>query len=386
MLSQNVASQGACITGKDLVQIEGADTTQLYAVNEEHSSKSNSQSSSGWLGISYSKSSSNDSTFKSQALPTELQSQEAVRVGVGAVTDVRGAILSAPQVGFYRSAGADPSQPGQLVLGASTDTTQTTHTEKSTTAGVWQAQYGQGSTTQTAKQTQVNGNLNIGPGIATTVQIPEGALKSQIEELASQPGQAYLGELAKNLNVNWQQIKLAHDEWSYSQQGLTPAGAALLSIAIAAYTGGMGTNLLGTTSTAATGASTTTLAGTTLASTTAATATTAAVTTYTAAGAAINAGFSALAAQAGVSLANNGGDIGKTLQDLGNSSAIKNTLAAMTQPVRRINRWWAMRLMRGRERTGMAPGWMGLRRVMVPMCLLIVRVQVLDNSNLLIKG
>ena len=54
-----------------------------------------------------------------------------------------------------------------------------------------------------------------------------------------------------------------------------------------------------------------------------------ATTTYTAAGAALNVGFSALAAQTGVSLANNGGDIGKTLQDLGSSDAIKNTLAAM---------------------------------------------------------
>jgi hypothetical protein len=66
-----------------------------------------------------------------------------------------------------------------------------------------------------------------------------------------------------------------------------------------------------------------------LASTTAATATTAAVTTYTAAGAALNAGFSALAAQAGVSLVNNGGDVGKTLKDLGSSEGIKNTLIAM---------------------------------------------------------
>ena len=329
VLGKNVASVGAQVSGQTLTQIEGADKTLLYDVQEVHQYSANSQTRSSFAGITYSKSSSNDSTFKSEALPTELKSEEAVRVGVGAVTDVRGAILSAPQVGFYRSAGADPSTPGQLILGASTDTTQTTQTEKTTTAGVWQAQSGQGSTTQTAKQTQVNGNLNIGPGIATTLQIPEGALKSQIEALSQQPGKAYLAELAKNPNVNWQQIKLAHDEWSYSQQGLTGAGAALLAIAIAAYTGGMGTNLLGTTSTAATGASTTTLAGATLASTTAATATTAAVTTYTAAGAAINAGFSALAAQAGVALVNNGGDIGKTLQDLGSSTAIKNTLTVM---------------------------------------------------------
>jgi hypothetical protein len=50
---------------------------------------------------------------------------------------------------------------------------------------------------------------------------------------------------------------------------------------------------------------------------------------FTAAGAAMNARFSALAAQASVVLANNGGDIGKTLKDLGSSSTVKNTLVAM---------------------------------------------------------
>jgi hypothetical protein len=173
--------------------------------------------------------------------------------------------------------------------------------------------------------------LNIANGINTTVQIPEGNLKDQIAALSQQPGMGYLNDLASNPNIKWEQVKLAHDQWSYSQQGLTPAGAALLSIAIAVYTGGMGAELLGTTTTAAgaAGASTTALAGTTLATTTAATATAASVTTFTAAGAALNAGFSALAASAGVSFVNNGGDIGKTLSDMGSTDNIKNLVLAM---------------------------------------------------------
>jgi hypothetical protein len=43
----------------------------------------------------------------------------------------------------------------------------------------------------------------------------------------------------------------------------------------------------------------------------------------------LNAGFSALAVQASISLANNGGDISKTLKDMGSSSTVKNTLVAM---------------------------------------------------------
>ena len=39
-----------------------------------------------------------------------------------------------------------------------------------------------------------------------------------------------------------------------------------------------------------------------------------------------NMSFTAPVAQASVSLANNGGDIGKTLKDLGSSNTVKNTL------------------------------------------------------------
>ena len=49
----------------------------------------------------------------------------------------------------------------------------------------------------------------------------------------------------------------------------------------------------------------------------------------TAFGAAANAGFAALAASAGVSFVNNGGDIGKTLKDMGSSQNVKNVLTAM---------------------------------------------------------
>jgi hypothetical protein len=57
--------------------------------------------------------------------------------------------------------------------------------------------------------------------------------------------------------------------------------------------------------------------------------TTAAAITYTAAGAALNAGFSALAAGAAVSFVNNGGDIGKVLKDLGSQESLKSIALAM---------------------------------------------------------
>ena len=53
---------------------------------------------------------------------------------------------------------------------------------------------------------------------------------------------AYLSQLSRRAAqanpVQWSQVQLAHDNWSYKSQGLTPARAALLSIAVAACTGG----------------------------------------------------------------------------------------------------------------------------------------------------
>ena len=59
-------------------------------------------------------------------------------------------------------------------------------------------------------------------------QVAEGNLKDQIAALGQQPGLEYLKDLANDPKIKWDQVKLAHDSWSYSQQGLTGAGAALL--------------------------------------------------------------------------------------------------------------------------------------------------------------
>jgi len=73
-----------------------------------------------------------------------------------------------------------------------------------------------------------------------------------------------------------------------------------------------------------TAASTTTLGGMTLGTTSA----TGAV-SYSAFGSAINAGFSSLASQASVALANNGGDIGATLKQLGSGANVKSLVSSM---------------------------------------------------------
>jgi hypothetical protein len=129
-----------------------------------------------------------------------------------------------------------------------------------------------------------------------SVQIPDGNFKSQIQSLSQQPGMGYLNDLAARKDVNWQPVKLAYESWNYQQEGLTPAGAALIGFAVAMSTGGAGANLFGANGVLSQ--------------------------------AAANAAFSSLAAQASIMLINNKGDIGKTLKDMANSQTVKNTIIA----------------------------------------------------------
>ncbi len=109
----------------------------------------------------------------------------------------------------------------------------------------------------------------------------------------------YLNALTARTDVKWEPVKLAFDKWEYKQEGLTPAGAALLSAAVALATGGVGAvSSIGT-------AGTSTLT------------------------AMANAGLSALAQQASILLVNNKGNIGKTLKDLGKSSVAKSILTSI---------------------------------------------------------
>ena len=140
--------------------------------------------------------------------------------------------------------------------------------------------------------------------------MPQAAdLRTQIAALSAQPGLGYLNDLAGRSDVNWQPVTLAHESWDHTKEGLTPAGAALLSVAVAWATAGTGAGLVGGTVTSTSAAGVTT-------------------TVTTTAGAMANAAFTSLASQAAITLVNNKGDIGKTLRDLGRSSKVKNMIVA----------------------------------------------------------
>ncbi|MCL6056159.1 DUF637 domain-containing protein [Neisseria meningitidis] len=164
---------------------------------------------------------------------------------------------------------------------------------------VWQKQAGSGSTVETLKLPSFEGPALpklTAPG-GYIADIPKGNLKTEIEKLAKQPEYAYLKQLQTVKDVNWNQVQLAYDKWDYKQEGLTGAGAAIIALAVAAVTGGVGAGLIG----AAQG---------------------------TASAAVADAAFTALVSQASISLINNKGNIGNTLKELGRSRTVKNLVVA----------------------------------------------------------
>ncbi|MCU4430515.1 DUF637 domain-containing protein [Acinetobacter pittii] len=221
------------------------------------------------------------------------------------------------------------------LIAAKTSITELLKKEKSSLA--WQSMQDKGSITETAQLPSFNGpvlpTFKAAGGLSVQVPISEKdankvELRDAILDLAKQPGNEYLKEFVNRKDVDWQKVLLTQKDWDYKQQGLTAAGAAIIVIIITIVTMGTGT------AAAAGAAGGTTASGTTvglgasmIGSAGVTTATVGGVTTITGVstlGAMANAAITSLATQAGVSLINNGGDIGKTLKDLGSKDSIKS--------------------------------------------------------------
>ena len=268
-----------------------------YAVYNQTNFKDTRNTSSSFLGIRYSRDTGISSSLTNAPIVTSLQSQATLTGSSGADTLLQGTRVNAAGGSTFKAgAGETARTDARIILEGVKTTVQTVKTRESNYV-LWQKQSGSGGTTETfALPSFVGGTTFNAPG-GLVVQIADGSpLKAQIQTLASQPGMGYLNDLAARRDVNWQPVKLAFDQWSYQQQGLTPAGAALVAVAVAWATGGMGAELLGTTGT------TTSLMA--------------------------NAAFTSLAAQASITLINNQGNLGKTLRDLASSNTAKAALTA----------------------------------------------------------
>ncbi len=142
---------------------------------------------------------------------------------------------------FNAGVGEKARADARIILEGIKNTTTQTRTSQSNYV-VWQTMVNSGTKAETLVLPTFSGPTKptfTAPG-GISVQIPDGNFKSQVATLSTQPGMSYLNDLAARKDVNWQPVKLAYDSWNYQQSGLTPAGAALVALAVAWATGGGG--------------------------------------------------------------------------------------------------------------------------------------------------
>ena len=205
-------------------------------------------------------------------------------------------------------AGVTVATPGVLALNAAQNlnlsgvVTTSEHSLQTHHSDVaWQGMGNSGAVDQTLQMNQINAaavKLN-----AARITVDMG-VKESAAALAQEPGMTWLQPLLHDPSlaskVNWNQIELAHQKWNYSEQGLTPAAAVVVTLVVAYVTAGAGS------------ASATALAGGSAAG-----------------GAAITAGEAALASRASVDLIDNGGNLAATLKQLGSSESVRSIVTAM---------------------------------------------------------
>ncbi|MBL4613735.1 MAG: DUF637 domain-containing protein, partial [Magnetovibrio sp.] len=195
---------------------------------------------------------------------------------------------------------------GQLYLGARKDLYD--YREKHVDEGMFISKYiDKGEIHETVVPTLLtaNGNIAIVTANGTIIDYKDtGNLSQSIDQLSQAPGLAWMKDLQARNDVQWNAVQEAHKSWDYSSQGISPTGAVIIALAMAAVTGpggfikeGMGASLFSTSGT---------------------------VTSAVA-----NAGFTTLASTAATALVGNGGDIGAALKQLGSMDTLKSLATSM---------------------------------------------------------
>ncbi|MBC9227817.1 DUF637 domain-containing protein [bacterium SPL81] len=285
MYSSQLTANGGKVT-----ILAGGDINLLTADNVSKDTLDISKSSS-WAGIKLNKSKYTSTRNIKSELPAVL---EANYIGAQADGSI---ILKGTEFNYLE--GAEIKAGEKITLLGASELVEATK-NKTSNSVVWQSMQDQGSITETSKLPTFNGPVAPKFVGSLTVQVPvakrtanQKELIAEIEKIAKTPGNSYLQGLIDNKDqkVNWEQVLLTNENWDYKSQGLTAAGAAILAIAIAVATGGAG-------ATSAFGS----LGATTMG----------------------HAAMTGLVTQASISMVNNGGDLGKTLKELGSKETVKS--------------------------------------------------------------
>ena len=205
---------------------------------------------------------------------------------------------------------------GKLYLGARKDYFEEHISEtKSGSGGMMMTYINRGTIDETVVPTLLtaDGNVAIVTRDGVVVDYKDtGNLTDSIDQLSQTPGLAWMKDMETRTDVQWNAVQEAHKSWDYRSQGISPVGAAMISLAVGAAMGpaglmkeGVGANLFGGQLASTTGLSTAT------------------------ANVVANAGFSSLVSQAATAIVGNGGDIGAALKQLGSSDTLKALATSM---------------------------------------------------------
>lgn len=195
---------------------------------------------------------------------------------------------------------------GQLYLGVRKDYYEE-HISESRSSHLTTTYINRGRIDETVVPTLLTADGNIAIVAADGVIVDykdTGSLTDSIDQLSQSPGLAWMKDVQARSDVTWQAVEEYHHSWDYRSQGISPVGAAVISLAVGYAVGpygfvegGMGKAAL----------STTTKLGSAIA----------------------NAGFSTLATQAATAIVGNKGDIGAALKQLGSMDTVKGLATAM---------------------------------------------------------
>lgn len=311
------------------ITINSGGNLNFYTVKETSNSNVDTVKKSTFGGIKYNTSKTNATRTQVSELPATLK---ADYIGTKSGFDTR---LVGTEFEYLKGASLEAGGKLELIA-AKTSITDLVKKEKNSV--VWQSMQDKGSITETAQLPRFNGpvlpTINAAGGLV--VQVPIGEkdankveLRDEILKLANQPGNAYLKELVNRKDVDWQQVLLTQKDWDYKSQGLTGAGAAIIIIIVTIVTMGSGTAAAAGAAGGAAASGTTVGLGASMLGAAGVTTTAAGAIVPSALGAMANAAVTSLATQASVSLINNGGNIGKTLKDLGSKDSAKNLAASV---------------------------------------------------------
>jgi|AGTN01.1.fsa_nt_gi filamentous haemagglutinin family N-terminal domain len=249
----------------------------------------------------YSHSWSKKSRSKIDTTIDQTRNQSAEITSTGGNVDIWAGDNLAVQASRVAAAGDVGLEADQGVVALLSGTDTSFVHEKTERKGlVWQSSRDRGETSSTVVMTELEagGTLSVAAGSGVVADYrASGGQEASLAALAQDPRTAWVAEIAKRDDVAWRAVNEAYDSWDHKTQGLSGPAAMVIAIAVTVATQGAGASLLG-----ATGAVTAAMA---------------------------NAGFSALVAQASISLINNQGDLGKVLKELGSAQTIKTLAVAV---------------------------------------------------------